>query len=278
MRNLVYLIFRYSAFLAFVTLEIICFALIVNFNKSQGEIWAHSSNLLVGRLNSTMQGVEDFFLLNQRNDSLQIENAKLLQTILNYRMDSGDNSFQEYEKLSADSTVSYRLIPARVSGKTVHLRNNYLTLSKGRRDGLREGMGVIIEKGVVGIIKSVSENYATVLMILHSQSRISAKVLNKEFHGNMIWESSDPREMNLKDVPKHASIARGDTIVTSGYSISFPPLIPIGKISRLEVEEGNNSYDIEVKLDYDLSSTAQVYVVAFQEMTEKKSLEDTNDE
>ncbi len=278
MRNLLYLIFRFSAFLAFLVLEIICFYLIVSFNKSQGEIWTHSSNLLVSSINSRSQKVENFFELNQQNDSLLQENAKLLETILNFRMTTENNKFQEFEQRSVDSTHQYKLIPSNVISKTVHLRNNYLTIDKGRQDGLKKGMGVIGLNGVIGIIKSVNEKYATVMMILNSQSRTSVKVLNKDYHGNLIWESSDPRIMKLKDVPKHATIRSGDTIVTSGYSISFPAMVQLGTIEDLNIIEGSNSYDITVGLDYDLSNISYVYVVSFINKEEKENIEALQDE
>lgn len=278
MRNLLYLIFRFSAFLAFLVLEVICFYLIVNYNKSQGEIWAHSSNLLVGNISTRSQRVEDFFVLNQKNDSLLQENAKLLETILNFRMTSQNNAFQDFEKTLQDSTLDYQLIPANIISKTVHLRNNYLTLSKGKKDGLKVGMGVIGKNGVIGIIKSISNDFATVLMILNSQSRTSVKVLNKEYHGNLIWESSDPRRMNLKDVPRHANISKGDTIVTSGYSISYPAMIPVGIIDEINVVKGSNSYNIDVNLDYDLSNISYAYVVEFLKKEEKELIETAQDE
>ena len=277
MRNLLYLIFRYSAFLAFLTLEFISFYLIINYNKSQNEIWAHSANLLSGNVNERVQKVEDFVTLQQRNDSLLTENALLLQSILNFRIHSERNSFQSFENAS-DSISNYSLIPSNVCAKTLHLRNNFLTLCKGEKDGIQSGMGVISKDGVVGIVKSTSTNYATVLLIINSQSRISAKILNKDYPGNLSWQSEDPTKMNLMDVPKHTDIEIGDTIVTSGYSISFPPLLPIGKIEYLNIIEGSNSYNIDVELAYDLSNIDKVYAVKFDEQEEKAKIIAEQDE
>lgn len=273
MRNLFYLIFRFSAFLTFVFLEVVCFYLIVNYNKSQSEIWQHSSSLLSGNLYSRVSKAEDFFKLQNQNDSLLMENAKLLQTILNYRLATENNSFQEFELSQSDSTTQqYTLIPANVCAKTIHLRNNSLTLSKGSNHGIKKGMGVITEKGVVGIVKATSQNFSTVLMLLHSQSRISSKILNKDYHGNVVWQESDPRIVTLLDVPKHATISKGDTLVTSGFSVSFPPLVPIGTISEVELLEGSNSYEIQVLLNYDLSQVDKVFVVDMDKAEEKMKI------
>ena len=270
MRNLIYLIIRFSAIVTFVILECVCFYLIVNYNKSQKEIWAHSSNLFTGHINKRLQNVYSFFDLQATNDSLLLENARLLETIINYRIGSEDNSFQNFE--TSDSLVQYRLIPARVCSKTLHLRDNYISLCKGREDGIEPGMGVVFEQGVVGIVKTVSSKYATVLLMLNSQSRISGKVKTKEYSGTLFWASSDPNVLNMRNIPKHAEIAIGDTIVTSGYSVAFPPEIPIGKIKNFDLEGGGNDYSINVQLDYDLSSVDYVYVINFEDREEKSEL------
>ena len=78
--------------------------------------------------------------------------------------------------------------------------------------------------------------------------------------------------MKLTNVPKHVPVNIGDTIVTSGYSISFPPHIRIGKVSDFKILGGNNNFDIDVKLDYDLSETRSVYVIKYDKMIQKDSL------
>lgn len=78
--------------------------------------------------------------------------------------------------------------------------------------------------------------------------------------------------MKLSDVPKHSEINVGDTIVTSGYSISFPPHIPIGKVMDFKILEGSNNYDIDIALDNDLSQTDAVYVIRYEDVMEKDSI------
>ena len=278
MRNLLYLLFRYSALIVFLLFQFISLYLIVSFNKSQNEIWVNSSNIFSGKIQERAQKVEDFFTQQQLNDSLLRENAKLLETIINFRVFSEKNSFQTFETIGGDSLRNYSLIPARVCSKTINLRNNFLTLCIGSEDGVNVGMGVISKDGVIGIVKRVSKKYSTVLMMTNGQSRISAMILGKGNHGNLIWTSNDIRSMTLVDVPKHAIIEVGDTIVTSGYSISFPPQIPIGKVSDFTIKGGSNNYDIEVDLGFDLSTIKTAYVIKFDKSEEKEILLNSEDE
>jgi len=260
----------------FLFLEIISFYLIINYNKSQKEIWAHSSNIFTGSIYEKVEGVQDFFELKAENDSLLVENAKLLETIINFRVTTKESAFETFE--AEDSLINYSVIPARVCSKTINLRNNFLTLCKGEQDGIKIGMGVFAKEGIVGIIKSVSDNFATVLMILNSQSRISGSINSKKYHGNLVWDSENPMKLNLLDVPKHADIQIGDSISTSGYSVSFPPDIYIGKISDYTLGGGSNSYNIEVDLNHDLSKLEYVYVIAFDKSEEKQVLIEESDE
>ncbi len=275
MRNIISLFIRYSAFIVFLFLECFSFYLIINYNKSQKEIWANSSNRFTGGVNSYMQGIEDFFALQNRNDSLLIENAKLLETIINYRINSKDNSFQAFEE--SDSTSTYDLIPTRICSKTINLRNNFMTLCKGRKDSIRVGMGVLTENGIAGIVSQVSEDFSTVLMILNSESRTSVKIKNKNYFGNLLWRQSNPRIMTLTDVPKHAEIIKGDSVVTSGFSISYPQDIYIGSITDYTIQDGGNSYNIDVELATDLSQSDYVYVVSYKHADQKKQLIETDE-
>lgn len=276
MRNLIYFIIRYSALILFLSLELIAFLLIVNYNKSQKEIWAYSSNLLTGSVYKRVENVTDFFDLREVNDSLLTENAKLLETIINYRVNSIDNSFQNYEL--SDSIKEFKLIPSRVCNKTLNLRNNYITLCKGKSDGINVGMGVITQNGVIGIIKAVSDNFATVLLILNSQSRISAKVNTKNYHGNLIWDTGNTKTISLLDIPKHAAIEVNDSISTSGYSTIFPPDIFIGKIKDIRIVEGSNNYRVMIDLNENISTVENVYVISYLKEKEKEVLLENENE
>lgn len=273
MRNLLLLLAKYSSTILFIVLEVICFYIIVSFNQSQGEIWAHSANLFSGSVDERVEKTTNFFNLEAVNDSLLRENARLLETIINYRVFSKENEFQEYEAIDS-SLLEYKFIPARITGKTVNKRNNHITVNKGSLDSIKVGMGVISKNGLLGIVKSVSDNYSLVMTVLHSQSRISAAIKNNDFHGTLIWDEMDPTSMSLTSIPKHAEMAIGDTIITSGYSTVFPYGIEIGTIHDYKVNRNDDSYSVIVKLFNDLPSETHAYLVSSKDQKEKITLEE----
>lgn len=254
MRGLIYLFNRFGALLLFIALEILCFILIINFNNSQREIYLNSTNILSGKMQDQMERWTDFFSLYEINDSLSNENAKLKTQLVNMLPTKTQDVFQ-------DSTFQYELISAKIVNQTLHLRNNYLTLNKGKIDGIKAGMGVIDEEGIVGIVAQASDRYSRVISLLNSETKISVRIKNKDYFGSLNWKSRNPEIMTLENIPKHVNIGVGDTVITSGYSTIFPPDIPIGYIEKFDVPRGDSFYSIQVRVKNDFASLHFVYVV-----------------
>ena len=267
MRNLIYLFARYGAQIMFITLEVLCIYLIVTYNNPQREIFINSSNIFSGYISERSQKVRSYFNLSHVNDSLMLRNAFLLTELVNrgdlsYTYHPTDSSFQQFI-----------ITPATICEKTLHLRNNSFTLCSGREHGIKKGMGVITEIGVIGIIRNVSANYSLVIPLNSTLSRLSCAVKNKNFHGILTWQDTNPLTMHLEGVPKHADIMVGDSIVTSGYSFVFPKGIPVGTISNFFVNPGSAFYTIDITLHEDLNKIQYGYVVHNQRKEEIDSLQ-----
>ena len=122
-------------------------------------------------------------------------------------------------------------------------------------------MAVISSNGIVGIVKDVSGNFSSVLSVLHKDARISAMIKKNGYFGSLVWDGSDFKTGTLSDIPVHAKISEGDTIVTSRYSAIFPDGILIGTIVGFKINPGDNFYTIYVKFSTDFSNLSYVYVV-----------------
>ncbi len=254
MRNIILFFAKHGSTFLFILLEIICFILIINFNNNQRSIYLHSSNLISGKLYEEKQKFVDFFSLSEQLDSLQVENARLLRRVL-YHEGYG-------KSIEIDSSdFNYKLIPAKIINQSINSRNNYLTIDKGTIDDIRPDMGVIGRNGIIGIVQNANTKYARVLSILNSKSRISAKIKNKGYFGNILWRNLDTQRLDLEAIPTHATVAVGDTVVTSGYSTMFPPNIFIGTIETFQSKKGASNYNITVKLNNNFSKLQHVFVI-----------------
>ncbi|MBF9251749.1 rod shape-determining protein MreC [Pontibacter sp. 172403-2] len=278
MRNLFAFIYRFRAFLVFVLLEVLCVYLIVRYNTYQGAAFFNSANKYVGQVLEFQSGVTDYFRLASINSTLARENAVLREEVLQYKAMAQLDSTRQldttyYAPSDTAQVLPYILHAGRVINNSVRRTNNYLTLSIGTADGVQPGMGVIASNGVVGRVKTVSEHYATVTSLLHSQMLLSAKIKRDNTFGTIKWPGGDYRTAQLEYIPLHVNPVKGDTIVTSGFNTVFPEGVMVGTISSVKKESDKSFYTIRVKLSVDFAQLSYVYVVENPHQDERIKLE-----
>ena len=296
MHNLLSLFLKYRASILFIVLEGISTAFIVNTNTYHQAAIINSSNYAVATAMETSNTLSDYFQLQEVNDQLAEENARLRGTVANQDIIRPIVSIPQAEDsiaqrtLAQDSVVmlptsaqrdslryqQYTFNPAKVVDNTVHRAKNYVTINKGRADGIRPDMGVISPGGVVGKVQDVSDHYALITSVLHTNMFISALVKRSNTLGSLQWDGRDSRQASLTNIPIHINIIQGDTIVTSGYSGLYPPGIAIGTVAEVRPEEDAAFYTIDVDLATDFYQLAYVYVVDNKLKDEKDSLAQKN--
>jgi len=270
MQNLLQLIIRYGVFLVFLLLEIICLRLVVSYNKSQKEIYLNSSKLLSAWVYQKTDKVVSYINISAKADSLAIENARLrtaLDKAKYERLGSIDSIFD------SENQQEYTYLPAKVINNSVQLWDNKLTLNRGSSHGVNRGMGIINDKGIVGIINNTSTNFSQALSLLHSQLRISATHKKSGHFGTLVWTENDPQFITLRDIHISAEVAIGDTIVTNRYSSVFPNGLLVGTIDDFVVERGTKIYKIKVKISQNLSKLDYVYIVNYLNKEEQIEVE-----
>ncbi|EOR93219.1 Rod shape-determining protein MreC [Arcticibacter svalbardensis MN12-7] len=278
MRNLWVFISKYNAFFLFIICFIISITLIIRNNSFQRSGVFNSSNEIVGEAYSRINKVQRYLRLAEVNDSLAKENATLRKDL---KMSHFDDSLVQQSVVDTISRQQYTYIVARIVNNSIHQKNNYITINRGSRHGILPGMGVICSSGVVGIVKDVSADYATIYSLLHSDTKISASITENQAFGSLVWGegNSDPRTAVLQDIPNHIQVKIGQHVVTSGYSTLFPEGLPIGRILRTKEKGGESFPEIVVRLDTDFSTLQYVYVIkdlfgAEKEILEKQSKKD----
>jgi rod shape-determining protein MreC len=282
MRNLFAFIYRFRAFLVFVLLEVLCVYLIVRYNTYQGAAFFNSANNYVGQVLEFQSGVTDYFRLTSVNNTLAHENAALRKELMRYRQQQVADSTSQldttlYVASDTSRTAPYILHAGRVINNSVRRMNNYLTLSIGTANGVKPGMGVMSSNGVVGRVKTVSRDYATVTSVLHSQMLVSAKIKKSDTFGTVKWTGGDYRSALLDYIPLHVTPEKGDTVVTSGFNTVFPEGVMVGTITSVEKEADKSFYTIRVKLAVDFAQLSYVYVVESTKREERESLEQAAD-
>ena len=270
MQRLFLFFYQYRAFFTFLILELICAWLIIGNNAYQGARFFNSSNGLVASMNNVSHGVREYFLLRQINSTLAEENAFLRSKF------EALNQTQYLTSTPAitDSTVlsQYDFESAKVVNNTVNRFTNFLTINKGREDGIEPGMAVISSLGAIGKVRTVSPRYSVVTSILHIDVQVSALLKRTGHFGTIQWDGINPDYVKLKYIPRHVQPVKGDSVVTSGYNAIFPEGIMVGLIEDIQLTD-ELFYDLRVKLSQDFRKLAYVEVVKNSLRNELDSLQ-----
>lgn len=275
MRNLLNFLLKYNHWFLFILLEVISFVLLFRFNHYQHSVYFSSANAVAGKVYEVSGGVTSYFHLKSVNEDLLDRIMELEQQNHNLGDALGRHLSDSTELNSIRNlpNTDYQVFKARVINNSLNLVDNYITLNRGSKDGIRPEMGVVDGNGVVGIVYDTSSHYSRVISVLNSKSSISCKIVGSEYFGYLKWEYGDSRYAYLKDLPRHAEFNLGDTVVTSGYSTVFPEGIMIGTVDDMADSNDGLSYLLKVKLATDFGKVSEVRVIARTGQHEQKELE-----
>ncbi len=232
-----------------------------------------SANRMVGNMYDYAARWSYYWNLSAVNDSLAKENARLKMKLPSSQFSHILDSVRVTDDLYQQQ---YQYTAALVVNNSTNRKKNFITLNRGSKHGVRINTGVLNGngEGVVGIVRAVSSHYAVAMSVLHEDTRISVRIKSKGYLGVAVWGGKDIGQMIVESIPKHAPIAKGDTIVTSGFSTIFPEGVVLGRIDSFYTEPGSNFYSISVSLAADLNKIQHVYIVDDLLREERKKLEE----
>lgn len=269
MLRILQFLYRIRAFILFILLEVLAIGMIVSNNSPQGAAFFNSSNQLVGNVLKKQADIVQFFSLADANEALTEENAQIMQQLIAFQSKPDSMSIP----LDSLFAATYEFRGARVIANSLRFSQNYLTLNKGSKHGIKPGMGVFNSEGVVGRVKSVSENYAVAFSLLNTGLMISSKIKSSDVLSSVQWDGSNSSEAKLLYVPRHVTAQAGDSVITSGFNAVFPEGILIGVISKVEPDKKDPNYlDLTVKLSTNFSKLTYVYLVENAKFNELDSL------
>jgi rod shape-determining protein MreC len=258
MRNIIEFFWKNYFFFLFVILEVIAIFIIINNNYHHGRIIINSTADFTGNILKTTDDFAQYLSLNKANKMLAEENARF------YNLSPGSFIITDTSQVIINNQQynrQYRYYSAKVISNSTNRRNNYLKLNKGRNHGLKPDMAVVAPNGVVGQIIEVSDNFSSVMSVINTNLRISAKHQNSNQVGSLSWDGTDYRRGRLSDIPSHALINIGDTIVTSGFSYIYPEGQIIGFVEDFYIQTGENFFTVVVKFAVDYNNIYYVYAV-----------------
>ena len=269
MRALIRFLQRHLILYVFLSLEGIAFFLLFQNNFIQRSAFVKASNAVSGRMHERVSVWRDYLHLREQNLQLLNENIEL-RNMLQGAFDVADTSRIFFSDSSKQQRYAY--FPAKVINKSVTKQYNYITLDRGRNHGVAEDMAVIGTEGIIGIVYGVSNHFATVMPVINRNFRVSVKFKKNNYFGSLSWDGRSYRYATLNEIGLHIPVAKGDTLVVSGYSDSFPEGIPVGVVDKVEPKDGS-FYTINVLLATDFRKLHYVSIVEDIMKNERQNLE-----
>jgi len=163
--------------------------------------------------------------------------------------------------LAFAETLETEYILALVTGRNPDNWLQTVTINRGGAHGIRSDDVVVVSQGLVGRVISVSEQSATVMLILDPDSGVAAMVQRTRDPGVALGSAGDRRFLHLRMFFREATVSAGDAVVTSGLSHLFPKGLLIGVVESVSLEHGGLVRTARVRPAVDFDRLEEVLVI-----------------
>ena len=211
------------------------------------------------RVENTVNTVSDYQSLEQRNADLERALVNFQQEIVQLREIKAD-----YPRLAAllnykNANADQQLLAANVIARDTTGLLRSITIDRGSRDNLKEGMPVVTELGLVGRIYKVAATNAQVLLVTDTSSYVNARLQTSRGEGSIVGTASGDLRMTF--IPLTEDIKDGDSVVTSGIGGKFPRGIVIGQVTTSRQDDTKLFQEAQVRSLVDFNRLEILLVV-----------------
>lgn len=153
----------------------------------------------------------------------------------------------------------YDYTAATVIGREISPFLQYIIIDKGTQDGIRYGMPVVTQQGLVGRIDAVIANAARVKLITDSTSVVNIRLQSADIEAQLLGSLTG--DLSLDMIPLEENIESGDVVLTSGLGGNYPPNIFVGQVLSTQRRENALFQTASVQPIVDFASINAVLVV-----------------
>ena len=186
-------------------------------------------------VNISLKGLHDawkryLFLvgLEDENRRLRKQNAALSDQLNRYR-EGHIEGVRLRKLLNLTEDLPNRAVAARVVDRSRTSLFKMILINKGTADGLRVGLPVLSEQGVVGRIIETAWHASQVLLLIDENSNIDALIQRSRAQG--ILQGAGAAGCNLKYISRVEEVQVGDVVLSSGLAGVFPKGLLIGVVT-----------------------------------------------
>jgi len=208
-------------------------------------------------ITSVFNDVFNISNLKKENEELRRTNAEIMLLLSKLREYAIVNNDLKGLLALKDST-EFPLITATIISKSLSKSQGTITLNIGRSDSVKQGMPVITDKGIAGIIYSVSNNYSIARTLNNVDLNLTVKCERTRESAVMKWNGD---RLVMVNVPKTFGLKKGDRIITSEISSVVPVPLPVGVVAEISNVETGIFNEVKVQPFVDFQKVENVFVL-----------------
>lgn len=170
-------------------------------------------------------------------DFLRVDNSNLVE--LNFLRSENNRlrkQIMEMEEKISFSLDDYDYVIGKVVIRDIHNFYKEVIINKGTQDGIEEGMAVVNQEGLIGVILD-SDKKTSIVKLLTSEYNVSVKLTDT--YGNLSMGK-------ITMLDKYSEVKEGDVVYTSGLS-KIPAGLLVGEVTSVRMD--NNALGKEAKVN-----------------------------
>jgi len=201
----------------------------------------------------------DVVSLQQRNAQLESEISGLQTQVIQLQQQLTDTqvlaALVDFSQSSPESVYKAASVIGRDPSPFLH----YIIINSGSNDGLRRGMPVVTNQGLVGRIDAVIANAARIQLVTDPSSAVNIRLQNADTDAILIGSLTG--DLALEMISQDVDIQEGDVILTSGLGGNYPPDLLVGQLFNLRKRDYELFQQASVQSTVDFSRLEIVLVI-----------------
>lgn len=200
--------------------------------------------------------------LQKEVDSLNKELAEVkTESQISGDVEAENKKLRQLLDLKESYTSGWTTVAAEVTGREADNWYEKLTINKGSKDGIAEGMAVVDQNGLVGKIVNVTKNTADVQLIVDSGGALGGMMQKSSIEGVLQGIGGGKGLISMTKLPYNADIQLNDVVVTSGVGGVFPAGLLVGTVAKVNTSADGLSKEAIIQPYVDFNDLAFVLVI-----------------
>jgi rod shape-determining protein MreC len=207
--------------------------------------------------------------LKNENENLRRTNAEIMLRLSRLREYAIVNEDLKGLLALKDSS-KFPLIAATIVSKSLTKSQGTITLNAGKNQSVKVGMPVITDKGLVGVVYSIADNYSIARTLTNVDLKVTVKSERTRENAVMKWNGE---QLVMINVPKTFDLKKGDRIVTSEISSIIPFPLPVGLVYEIGNVEKGIFNEVRVHPFVDFQKIENVFILGIVKSKEIDQIE-----